>query len=223
MGIRRGPNIIQSGLVLSLDAGNVRSYPGSGTTWRDVSSYGHVATLTNGAAYSNNNSGVAYFDNTNDYATVPSSNTFAFGTGDFTLDVWINPTQLSSTYTHMLALPDQGTFALKAEVNTGNIYFYSPSFTTYGSTSGWTLVQNTWNHVVLVRAASIAYAYLNGESKGTKSGFSNNFSAQVLNIHNGWPGEFVEAYMGPIKIYNRALLASEILQNYNMTKSRFGK
>ena len=122
----------------------------------------------------------------------------------------------------MLALPDQGTFALKAEVNTGNIYFYSPTFTTYGSTSGWTIVQNTWNHVVLVRASSVAYAYLNGESKGTVSGFSNNFSAQVLNIHNGWPGEFAEAYMGPIKMYNRALSSQEVFLNFEAHRSRFG-
>ena len=216
------PKVSSDGLVIALDMGNSKSYPGSGTAWNDLSSYAHVATLTNGAAYSSNNFGVAYFDTTDDYATVPSSNAFAFGTGNFTLDVWIYPTQLSNTYTHMLALPDQGTFALKVEVTTGNVYFYSPSFATYGSTSGWTIVQNTWNHVVLVRASSVAYAYLNGESKGTVSGFSNNFSAQVLNIHNGYPNEFAEAYMGPIKMYNRALSSQEVFLNFEAHRSRFG-
>ena len=216
------PKVSSDGLVLALDMGNPKSYPGSGTSWYDLSPSSLGATLTNGAAYSSNNSGVAYFDTTDDYAAIASSNAFAFGTGDFALDVWIYPTQLSNTYTHMLALPEQNTFALKAEVNTGNIYFYSSAFTTYGSTSGWTLTQNAWNHVVLVRASSVAYAYLNGEAKGSKSGFTNSFSAQVLNIHNGYGSEFAEAYMGPIKIYNRALSATEVFLNFEAHRSRFG-
>lgn len=222
MALHHNPRVVTSGLILALDAADTNSYPGSGTAWYDLSPSSLGATLTNGAAYSSNNSGVIYFDTTDDYAAIASSNAFAFGTGDFALDVWIYPTQLSNTYTHMLALPDQNTFALKANVNDGQIYFYSSAFTTYGSTSGWTLVQNAWNHVVFVRASSVAYAYLNGEAKGSKSGFTNSFSAQVLNIHNGYGSEFAEAYMGPIKIYNRALSPAEILQNFNASKGRFG-
>jgi hypothetical protein len=222
MGFFRGPQIVKDGLVLALDAGSPRSYPGSGTTWYDLSSTGVQLSMVNGVAYSSDNQGVMYFDTTDDYATVAANSAYAFGTGDFTIEAWVKPTQLTNQYHHIVALPQQDTFALKAEINTGNIYFYSPSFTTYGSTSGWTLTQNVWNHVVFARVTSTAYAYLNGVSKGSKASFTNNFTSQTLNIHNGWPGEFTEMYFGPVRIYNIGLSSDQVLQNFNAQKLRFG-
>ena len=108
-------NIVVDGLVLNLDAGNTSSYPGTGTTWTDLSSSPTNATLVNGVTYSSSNQGHLLFDGTNDYATVSSSSKFAFGTGDFTLETWIYP-QSFSNYLHMIALPDQNTFALKVEI-----------------------------------------------------------------------------------------------------------
>jgi hypothetical protein len=224
MGVYGGPEVIQDGLVLSLDAGNKKSYPGSGTTWTDVSGRGNNGTLTNGPTYSSANGGSIVFDSVDDYATLPSSSSFAFGTANFTLEVWIYP-QSFTTYTHMIAFPNQNTLALKAGRTgdgDGGIYFYTPSYTTFGSTPGWTLSLNTWNHVVFKRDSFVGYAFLNALPKGSKSGFTNNFSAQVLNIHNGWPGEFAQCRISSVKIYNRALTDSEILQNYIATKGRYG-
>lgn len=189
--------------------------------WIDMSGKSNHGTLTNGPTYSSLNSGILEFDGTNDYVTTSSSSNFAFGTGDFTLECWIYP-QSFSTYTHMIALPDQNTFALKANVTDGAIYFYSPTYTTYGDTSGWTLSINTWNHVIFKRESQVGYAFLNGVSKGSKSGFSNNFSSQVLNIHNGWPGEFTQCKIGCVRIYNRALSSQEISDHFSSHKTRFG-
>lgn len=193
----------------SANSGNIISLVGSNT-----------GTLTNGPTYDSSNGGSIVLDGTNDYITVPSSNTFDFGIRDFTLEMWIYP-QSFSTYLHMIALPDQGTFALKTNISTGEIYFYSPSFTTY-PTTGWTLTLNTWNHVVFARQASVSYPYLNGVGYATKSGFTNNFSAQILNIHNGWPNEFAQCKIASTNIYNRALSAAEVQQNFNATRKRFG-
>ena len=211
--------------LTNVDTGteNFSSRPNT-NIWYDMSGNGNNGTLTNTPYHfigADGTNGYMSFDGTDDYITSPSSSNFAFGTGDFTLEVWIYP-QSFSTYTHMIALPDQATFALKANVSDGDIYFYSPAYGTYGSTSGWTLTLNTWNHVVFKRESSVGYAFLNGASKGSKSGFTNSFSAQVLNIHNGWPGEFAQCRMSNIKIYNRALTASEIQQNFNANRSRFG-
>jgi hypothetical protein len=222
MGISRGPKIVSSGLVLCLDAANKVSYPGSGTSWRDLSGNNNTGTLTNGPTFNAGNQGSIVFDGTNDYVTSPSSNYSAFGTGDFTLEIWIYP-QSFSNYTHMISLPSQSTFTLKSDITTGLIYFYSPTFDTYGFTSGWTLSLNTWNCVVFKRESSTAYAFLNGVSKGSKSGFTNNFTSQVLNIHNGFGSEFAQCRISRVSIYNRALTASEILQNYNAVKGRFGR
>jgi hypothetical protein len=191
--------------------------------WNDTSGEGNSATLTNGPTFNSYQwGGYIDFDGTDDYATAPASSNFAFGTGDFTLECWVYPIDISTTYPHMIALPNQGIFALKAEAGTGNIYFYSPSFTTYGSTTGWTLTLNTWNHVMFTRVSNVAYAYLNGVSKGSKSGFNNSFGSQVLNIHNGWPGEFTRMLIGASRIYNRGLSSTEIAQNFNAQRNRFG-
>jgi hypothetical protein len=187
----------------------------------DFSGGNNFATAVSGPTYSSGHEGSLSFDSTDDYISSPSSSLFAFGTGDFTLQVWIFP-QSFSTYTHMIALPSQSTFALKANVSDGQIYFYSPTFDTYGFTSGWTLSLNTWNFVVFKRESSVGYAFLNGVSRGSKSGFTSNFSAQVLNIHNGYAGEFAQCKIAQVQIYNRALSAAEISQNFNATRGRFG-
>lgn len=222
MSVYAGPETITSGLVLSLDAGNPKSYSGSGTAWYDLSDNRNHTTLTNGPTYS---SGVMSFDNVDDY--VVTNNTMpAFGTGDFTLEVWIRPDSFSS-YTHMIALPNQATFTLKAtrvgDGVAGTIYFYSGSFTTYDSTPGWQLTLNVWQQVILKRESSVAYAFLNGVSKGSKTGFTNDFSTPaLLSIHNGYVGEFTQCSMSNIKVYNRALSSTEINQNFNALRGRFG-
>ena len=161
------------------------------------------------------------FDGTNDYMATSTAIPCNFGTGDFTIEVLIYPQSFAS-YTHMVALPSQSTFALKAKISDGVIYYYDPAFTTYGSTSGWTLTLNQWNHVVLVRSGNIAYAYLNGVPKGSKTGFNTNFSStQIVNVGNGGVAEYTQKKVDVVKIYNRALSAAEVRQNYLHYKTRF--
>jgi hypothetical protein len=185
----------------------------------DLSGRGNSINLSNVSFDSSTFPQIA-FDGTDDYINVGSSSDFALGTGNFTIEVMIYPTSFSN-YIHMVALPLQNTFALKAEVSTGNIYYYDPSFTTYGSTSGWTLTINQWNHVILVRSGNVAYAYLNGVSKGSKAGFTTNMTTQAMNIGWGWGSEFTAKKINVVKMYNRALSATEVANNYNQYKTRF--
>lgn len=220
MTLGHSPDIVRDGLILYLDSSNVKSYSGTGTNWNDLSGNNLNALLTNGPIFSVDNNGVFNFDGTNDSAYVPSSSLFAFGTGDFTLEVWIKP-QSFSGYLHLLALPNQNIFALKANTGTGEIYYYDPSYSTYGSTSGWNLVLNAWHQVVFKRQSSTGYAFLNAIPKGSKSGFTTNFTSQQLNIHNGWASEFVPCQISNIKIYNRSLFEDEITKNFNAMRSRY--
>ena len=73
MAIIDGPRIPTSGLIFYLDAANTRSYPGSGTTWTDLSGNGNTGTLTNGPTYSSANGGQIVFDGSNDNAVVLNS------------------------------------------------------------------------------------------------------------------------------------------------------
>jgi len=217
---QNNPGIITTGLVLNLDASNLGSYSGSGTTWYDLSGTNNNGTLTNGPIYNSGANGYFAFDNVNDYVTAPSSSSYAFGTGDFTVEVWIYPTSFSG-YTHLIALPDQNTFGLKAANGNGDLYFYSSSFTNY-PTTGWRLTLNQWNHVVFTRSSSVAYPYLNGVGYASKSGFTNNFSAQILNIHNGFVNEFTSCRISVVRIYTLSLAAVQVTQNFEAYRGRYG-
>jgi hypothetical protein len=217
-----GPNIITNGLILSLDAANSKSYQSGSTTWYDKSGYNNNGTLTNGPTYNSANGGSIVFDNIDDYATA-SSSAFTFGTGDFTLDVWVKPLSFTG-YGHMLSLPDQTTFTLKFDtVNDspgGGIIYYYP-YTNYGNTPLWKATVNTWYNITLVRFYNVGYTYLNGSFTGNSGAFNNNITTQNLFIHKGNGGEYASSQIATIKMYNRALSATEVLQNYNATKGRF--
>lgn len=216
-------------LVLNLDAGNQSSYSGSGTTWTSLTGTNN-ATLQNGPTFDTANGGAIAFDGSNDYASCTSSSDFAFGTGDFTLEMWIKHGTSGNSYQHLFALPDQNTFGLKAvdSGSYGELYFYSTTFDTYtsgiptGSSNAWVLDRNIWNHIVFVRSSSVAYGYKNAVLKGTKSSFSNNFSAQTLNIGWGWGGEFRSKNIAIARIWKRALSQAEITSSFNALRGRFG-
>lgn len=215
-------------LVLNLDAGNPSSYSGSGTTWTSLTGTNN-ATLQNGPTFDTANGGTIAFDGSNDYASCASSSDFAFGTGDFTLEMWIKHGTSGSAYQHLFALPDQNTFGLKAYDNGtfGQIYFYSSAYNTDGTipnttTSSWVLDRNTWNHIVFLRQSSIGYGYKNGLLKGSKTSFNNNFTAQTLNIGWGWGSEYRSKNIAVARIWKRALSQAEITSSFNALRGRFG-
>ena len=95
MGFYRGPNIVKDGLVLHLDAANYKSYPGSGTTWSDLSGNGNNGTLTNGPTFDSGNRGSIVFDGSNDFVYLSNPSSLAFGTGDFSIEIWCNPDSIN--------------------------------------------------------------------------------------------------------------------------------
>ena len=94
-----GPNIITDGLVLHLDAANTNSYPGSGTTWTDISGKGHNGTLTNGPTFNSGDMGTIVFDGSNDTVTLSANSDFDFGTGDFTIEGFFNKSATTANLT----------------------------------------------------------------------------------------------------------------------------
>ncbi len=229
---RRGNAVALNGApVLCLDAGSRLSYPGSGTAWTDLSGNANNGTLVNGPTFDSANGGIILLDGINQYATCASSNSFAFGTGDFTLEIMVYHGISGNQYSHLLSLPNQNTFTLKSrETGTfGEIYFYSPSFATYGAggipaatASDWVLARNAWNHIIFARNSSVGYGYKNGILKGSKSGFTVNFTQQILNIGSGWGGEYRSKNIGFVRIYNRALTAAEVATNFELLRGRYG-
>ena len=89
VGAFAGPDISESGLVLALDAGNIKSYPGIGTAWTDLSGRGGIGTLTNGPTFNSANGGSFSFDGIDDYVSSVSNLTLA---NNFSVSLWLRST-----------------------------------------------------------------------------------------------------------------------------------
>jgi hypothetical protein len=239
MAYQNGPKIVTNGLVLCLDAGNPKSYPGSGTSWVDLSGNGNNGTLTNGPTFSSTNGGNIFFDGTNDYVRV-SSTSIIPGSSSFTFNIWLNYSisggaifrdivnnrDSGPNYAGFLFTTYEGT-----GVNNGKIRVQlntSAATNSYYST-GRAIATGTPKcaSVVVNRESNLLIFYVDGtfDASFSISGVGNISSTSPFDI--GWDQRFAnpQAYfLGTIyssQVYNRALSAAEILQNYNATKGRF--
>jgi len=221
-----GPHIITDGLVLSLDAGNTKSYPGSGTAWTDKSGFGNNGTLTNGPTFNSANGGSIVFDGTNDYISLLNNNSIL--NNSYTIQSWI---RLSGNRFNILSNLTPDSNSKNNQFGTDgsrNIYFQiSLNNNTYFYTSTTAVLNtNQWYNLCFTRIGTTAKVYLNGsEISITVIGasalnlqtYTSNFTIGVntaLNYTNG--------SISLLNVYNRALTAQEIQQNYNSTKTRYG-
>jgi hypothetical protein len=241
----RGPNIVKDGLVLYLDAGSPNSYyaPAAGTTWRDISGNNNNGTLVNGPTFNSANGGYIRCDGSNDYIQVPDSTSLDFGTSNFTIEYWFKKLQTTVGYSNIWgpnkwntgASPGTNEWSLGIGNGTsGNGDNYGlavevgPTIYSPGDSSE-ALLLNTWYQLLGVREGASLKTYLNGVLKQNVSpvGFSSlssiNNAGRNLRINNSaLDNYFTAADNSIVRIYNRALSATEVLQNYNATKTRFG-
>jgi hypothetical protein len=216
-----GPILTLDGLIYNLDAVNIYSWNVGRKAWNDLSTRRNNAEFIGNPILDNVNGAFNFANGNSQHVrhvplSTASAGDFEFGTGDFTIEVWIYPESFS-TYTHMFCLNNQNTFALKADITNGNIYFASTAFSTFNhaALSTWTLNLNQWNHVVLKRQSSIAYGYLNGQLRGSKTGFTNNIPDDLpVLIRNGGVAEYSQCKIRKVRVYNRSLSDAEILRNY---------
>ena len=223
MATRYSPAIVTSGLVLCLDAANRKSYPGSGTSWYNLSGTINTGTLTNGPTFSAANMGSIVFDGVDDYVTGIGSSIVPTSTAAYTVSVWCYRNTNNTGYKELLA---QWTNA-----NSGNSFFFGFDNSAVRFTDNWNPITvagagntNVWMNLVGVYTVSNAYIYLNGVLAATKgSGFTYTGTGPLIIGRQGeLSSEYFDGRISNVKVYNRALTATEILQNYNATKSRFG-
>jgi hypothetical protein len=206
-----GPNIVTDGLVLHLDAANTKSYPGSGTTWFDKSGRGNNGTLTNGPTFSSGNGGSIVFDGTNDYALFSYMQPVYDSTVSFTWNIWVYPTVNAVS---QVLMGNRGGDLVFTKLTTSGFEYYPSGI-------GVSMPLNIWQNVCIVKNLTNFYYYRN-------SALISSFTSAITKVAKpfyigGDPvGEFSNSKIALAQIYNRALSASEILQNYNATKTRFG-
>jgi hypothetical protein len=225
MGISYNPAIITNGLVLALDAANSKSYPGSGTTWTDLSGNGNNGTLVNGVGYNSGNLGSLSFDGVNDEANADIGNSLV---KDFTLDFWMK----SSAVVEGRGMVEYGgsTYAIIAAYrlrpNICTFYWGTTGATTALTLNTVNLADNKWHQVAQTYDGTNARVYVDGNleinDNTTFSGNLRNTSNNQINIGR-WRGSgiFQDGNVSSFRVYNRALTAQEIQQNFNATKSRF--
>jgi hypothetical protein len=216
--------IVQSGLVLNLDAGVSSSYPGSGTTWTDLSGNGITGTLTNGPTYSSADGGSIVFDGTNDVVNSTTSIINRADGQEITVSCWIKPSRTSGQYSVFCTNRSNDNaiynWIFYQHATDGAIAFHGDDL----NKSSYVPTTNVWINVTnTVTASGVSTLYVNGVSTYTVTGYTyGNGTPSRLGI--GADPEGQEAFQGNISqvsIYNRALSATEIQQNYLATKSRY--
>jgi hypothetical protein len=221
------PKVITDGLILYLDAANTKSYPGSGTVWSDLSRGGNNGTLINGPTFNTGSLGSIMFDGVND-----SMSTGAFPNLETTNRTISTFFQILSYSTS--SLPSGRGTILNLERNDFNdipaacIRYHRSSdplsigmgTAAYVTTSVPAL--NSWTNITISIIGNTVYAYRNGILIGTAVNASTFFTNPILRLGRGNVSRLGNVNISYVSIYNRALSAQEILQNYNATKSRFG-
>ena len=214
-------NIVTNGLVLNLDPGNPNSYSGSGNTVFDLAGFGNTGTLVNGPAFSSLNSGSLSFDGTNDYMYVQHNN--SQNLTYITVSAWFNFPVVPFSG---LGINKESSFRLmSAESYTttagGRL---GGSWGTGVGPGATTLSPNRWYQIVMTADGTTQKLYVNGSLDYTLNNSAlASINSNVLSFatyHFG-SSNFMNCQMSQALIYNRALSATEIQQNYNATKGRF--
>ena len=220
MGTISGPFSIPDGLIYHIDPANPKSYIGTGTTIYDLSGNGNTSNFTNGALYQNYQKGVVNVDGIDDYISTPLFNL----TSPITVSAWVkNISNLSPVF--------GGSGGGVGYGNGEYIFYYeNKTIVIQGMPGGAKYYQfpqlnlNQWSNLVMTRDASNNMSvYLNGIGSTTGAqNYSNTLQMNQIGRYSTFYNIYnVKGSIGEVKIYNRALSASEVLQNYNASKKRY--
>jgi hypothetical protein len=217
-------DIVKDGLVLWLDANDKTSYPGTGTTWRDLSRGGNNGTLTNGPTYNSANGGSIVFDGVDDYVSCGNSSSLQLNQG--TISSWLKTSSPGSSFRGIIT--KQNNYGLFLENSVLVTYDWGSVNT---RSTGINIADGTWKNVVMSFTTNTgtpsnnAVIYLNGSAVLTTTIKLQSNDVEVQLARGGLSGGSNQLLNGNISlglIYNRALSAQEVLQNYNANKNRFG-
>ncbi len=221
------PNVVLTNLVTHLDASNLSSYSGSGSTWYDISGNGNNATLYNGVSYSTSGSGGHLsLDGSNGYIQLASNSSAApYANQTFTIDMWVYRYAETDGYE---ILWSQDYTSHTPPYYSVHIRIDNPS--TMGIMGGGNSGQpsgvvstGVWQHWVFTRDLTDVNIYRNGVSISTaNTGTSTTYYSNPLWIGKSNFNSSSTLNFGSVRYYNRKLSAAEVLKNFDASKARFG-
>jgi hypothetical protein len=234
MGLSHSPSIITQNLSLCLDAANPKSYPGSGTTWTDLSGNGNNGTLVNGVGYNSGNLGSLVFDGVDDRVSCGTgslNNLSAFSGLMWIYKTGVGPTGGDRLLTKRSSAQGSGWWdflTLPNHAISFNADFLTTDIIRESST---TFALNTWNMVAFTwdgtSSASNIKLYINA-NETSYSTSTNGVGGRVSETTNDlvvgnadWANRPFMGRVGVVQVYNRVLTNSELLQNFNALRSRF--
>lgn len=216
------PDFVREGLVLNLDAGEPSSYPGSGTTWTDLSGNGKNATLTNGPTYNSSNGGSIVFDGTDDIATVSGDGVVNLSS-TLTATVWVYYVSGNGRIFQKDGPPYTRCWEIGGYGGTFRMEMWHSNGTgTIGY--GNALTVNGWTHLALTFDGTNITMYQNSVPVSTVN-FPGDIRTDVntpIILGGYWSGEYLNGRISNAQLYNRALTSGEISKNFNALRGRFG-
>jgi hypothetical protein len=227
-----GPRTVTNGLVFCVDAADRNSYPGSGTTWTDLSGNSNNGTLTNGPTFSNSNGGCIVFDGIDDYVSISNNTLINPNNDSFSIVAWVNsdPSNGGDGWDLWVAKRSTGTngYYIGALAGSGMRFVIGNNVDSRTDTAFIGFVSNTWTMVTAIldrttNTQTIIRNNFDESASTTPSGgtYSNTANLNIGADFNG--GNFqVNGRIASVRLYNRAITSLEVLQNYNATKTRFG-
>jgi hypothetical protein len=212
--------IVTNGLVLALNAADRNSYPGTGTAWTDISGNNNNGTLVNSPTFNSANGGNLVFNGTTQYADCGNNSSVQITVG--TISAWVRATSPGASFRSIIA--KQGAWGL---------FFNDSILVTYDwgndqtRTTGLNIADGTWKNTVMTFTQTVgtpssnAIIYLNGTSVLTTT-VKHSYHIVNLQIAEANASQLLNGNITNAQVYNRVLTATEIAQNYNAQKSRFG-
>jgi hypothetical protein len=217
----KGP-IVTSGLTMALDAGNLVSYGGTGTSWKDLTANAFNGTLTNDPTYDSDGGGSIVFDGANDRVSLSNSPL----PDNFTYSIWVKRTGDGNQGSRGIVISNGSTYI---DVGFSNRILFSlilsgGSQNLIQSANGTMVSTGVWAHYTATYNRQKAILYLNGVEVAS-SNYTlppiNDFSTFRIGEYAGG-GYNLNGKIGNALYYNRALSANEVQQNYNAQRGRFG-
>ena len=220
------PKIITDGLVLCLDAGDRKSYSGSGSTWTDRSGNGNHGTLQNGTGFSSNNGGYLTFDNSNDRVEISNSDSLN-PTDELTIEAWVNFDANSPDFIFEKGAVNTqwSLFSHGADIMFRTFHEPDSGYTSTSVTKSNYITNGQWHHIVGSWDGANKRIYIDSYLTRTaaKSGSLKTSTATAAVGSFGTSASYpFGGKIAKVNIYNKGLTASEVLRNYNATKGRFG-
>ena len=223
MAFSYSPKIVTDGLILCLDAANPYSYVSGSLNWNDLSRGGSNSTLINGPTFDSGSGGNIVFNGINNYG---NGTLTPLSGSAFTIGTWIKPivSPNEQVYFSIGTIPDRDQSIHLRLINNTTIRF--GMYISDLDADNFTPMSGSWNYIVCtLDNFKLQSIYQNSVFKNSGTAFgmfvgNNSYYVGVWGVLGII--QYINANIGPIHVYNRALSQTEITQNFNAQKSRFG-